>query len=61
MRLLTPAEPPLPGDGPIARISLRYPDREVGLFGWETHWLVVFLILSVALAFALKGRFGVTI
>jgi hypothetical protein len=60
-QLLYPAEAPLPADGPVARISVRYADREVGLFGWETHWLIVFLILSVGFAFAMKGRFGVTI
>lgn len=60
-QLIYPAEPPLPGDAPVTDISLRYPDREVGLFGWDSHWLVAFLILTIGLAFALKGRFGVTI
>ena len=60
-QLIYPAEPPLPADSGVAAISVIYPDREVGLLGFETHWLIVFLILSVAIAFALKDRFGVTI
>lgn len=60
-QLLYPAEAPLPGSGPVAEIALAYPDRTVGLFGFEGHWLIAFLILSIAIAFALKDRFGVTI
>lgn len=60
-QLIYPAEPPLANDSAVAEISLDYADREVGLWGWDSHWLISFLILSIALAFALKGRFGVTI
>ncbi len=60
-QLLYPAEPSLPADSSVTSISVDYPDREVGLFGFETHWLIVFFILTIVIAFALKGRFGVTI
>lgn len=59
-QLIYPAEPPLP-DGPVHRITVTYPDAEVWFFGWTTHWLVVFFILSIVFAFALRNRFGVTI
>lgn len=60
-QLLYPAEPPLPSGAAVTAIRVDYPSRDVGLFGFETHWLIVFFILSVTIAFALKGRFGVTI
>ncbi len=59
--LVYPAEPPLPADAPVEAIALDYPERSVGLGGFETHWLVVFFLLTIVIAFALKGRFGVTI
>ncbi len=59
--LLYPAEPSLPRDGAIIEIEVIYPTRAVGVLGFETDWLIVFFILTIALAFALKGRFGVTI
>jgi uncharacterized membrane protein (DUF106 family) len=59
--LLYPAEPPLPKESPVASIALAYPEDAVSLFGWEVNWLVAFLVLSVAFAFALRGRMGVTL
>ena len=62
-QVLYPAEPPLPGSGPIARIELEYPPANAGVTGWESEitWLVVFLVLSVVFAFALKKPLGVTL
>jgi len=60
-QLIYPAEAPLPAASAVHAIHIDYPDRSVGLFGFETHWLVVFFILTIVLAFALKGWFGVTI
>jgi len=59
--LLYPAEESLPKESPITSITVAYPDASVSLLGWHTHWMVVFFILSAAFAFALRGRFGVTI
>jgi len=59
-QIIYPAEAPLP-DGPIHRITVTYPDADVWFLGWNTHWLVVFFILSIVFAFALRNRFGVTI
>lgn len=55
-----PAEAPLPSDSGIHEISLAYPEADVSLFGWETHWIIAFLVLSVVFAFALRGPMGVT-
>jgi hypothetical protein len=55
-----PAETPLPADGPIETIELAYPEAEVGLLGWQTHWLIAFVLLTIVFAFALRGPLGVT-
>jgi hypothetical protein len=59
--LLYPAEDPLPKDGPITSISVGYRDASVPLLWWPLPWIVVFFILSIVFAFALKGRVGVTL
>ncbi len=59
--LIYPAEPPLPSDSPFERISIHYDDATVNLLGWNTHWMIAFFILSIAIAFLLRKPFGVTI
>ena len=63
-QILYPAEPPLPGASVISRITLDYPPANAGLFaGWEGEltWLIVFFVLSVVFALALRKPLGVTI
>lgn len=59
-QLLYPAEPPLPA-GPVESITVSYQDADVWFLGWNTHWLIVFFILSIAFAFMLRNKFGVSI
>ena len=61
-QLLYPAEPSLPRGGPVERIDVQYPTASISFFGlFDVHWLIAFLVLSIALAFALRNRFGVTL
>jgi uncharacterized membrane protein (DUF106 family) len=60
-QLLYPAEPPLPRESPVASIALSYPEESVSFFGWHLNWLVAFFLLSIAFAFALRRRLGVTL
>ena len=60
-QLLYPVEAPLPADSTVASIALAYPEREISMLGWGVHWLVAFFLLSIALAFALRNRFGVVL
>ena len=62
-QLLYPAEDPLPTSSPIRAISLAYPPGNAGLEGWESEWtwMIVFLILSIVFAFALRKPLNVTI
>jgi hypothetical protein len=55
-----PAETPVPANGPIERIEIAYPEADVNLLGWRTHWLIAFVLLTIVFAFALRGPLGVT-
>lgn len=55
-----PGERPLPL-GAVDWIEVRYPPAEVSLGGLEIHWLVWFLVISLASAWILKGRLGVAL
>jgi hypothetical protein len=59
-QLLYPAEDPIPGGLGVAAIRLDYPERDVSLLGFEMHWSIAILILSLVIALALRKRFGVT-
>ena len=58
--LLAPGAPLLDAEW-LEQIELEYPPAEISYFGISTHWLVWFLVFSMAAAFLLKGRFGVTV
>lgn len=58
-QLVYPAEAPIPRGSPVARIELAYPDGEVGLLGWDMHWLIAFFILTMVFAFVLQRPMGV--
>jgi hypothetical protein len=53
-----------PGEGriqglPVAWAEIDYPGASVPLFGVRLHWMVAFLLFSMATALLLKRRFGV--
>lgn len=45
----------------VRSLSIGYPSREIGLAGWETHWVVWFLIISLLTAYLLRGVLGVAL
>ncbi len=61
-QLQFPAEDPLP-EGPIRAITVTYPEGNAGFEGWESEWtwMILFFILSVVCAFALRKPLKVTI
>jgi hypothetical protein len=59
--ILYPREARLPDAGPIKKIELQYPETDFNLFGWKAHWLWAYFILSLLIAFPLKGPLGVEI
>lgn len=59
-RALNPGEPAI-RNAMIQKISIDYPERKLLVFGRPVHWLVVFFVLSLASAYALRGAFRVEV
>jgi hypothetical protein len=60
-QVVYPVEAALPADGLIESIAVSYPERLVSVFGWGVHWIIVFFVLTMILAFALQRPFKVSI
>lgn len=60
-QVLYPAETPIGSDSPVASISVSYPGRSIAVFGYGLHWMVVYFILSMVFAFALRRPLKVVI
>jgi len=60
-QLVYPVEAPLPAGGPVESIAVMYPERLVSVFGWGIHWIIVFFVLAMVLAFALQRPLKVSI
>jgi len=67
-QLVYPAEPPLPKASPVERIRIELPSAVVDVFGWTVRemvgvpaWMIVYFLLAVIFAFALRKPFGVQI
>ena len=56
-QFLHPGEAQLPAAGPLESIEVQYRPRSVRLAGFDLHWLVLFLLITLLGAFALKGIF----
>ncbi len=56
-----PTEPPISSGLPVQEIEVRYPTKNMSLFGWGIHWLIVYFVLSIIFGFAFKGVFKVEI
>ena len=59
-QMMYPAEPPLPDGGIVTSISVGYPSRAIRVLRWDLPWVIVYLVLSMAFAVALRKPFGVT-
>jgi hypothetical protein len=46
--LLNPGEGPIEKSSYIRKIGVGYPSREIEIFGWRSHWLWPFFVLSIA-------------
>jgi len=56
-----PGEASLPQDGPVEWVDVNYPGRSLVLLGWETHWLVLFLVFTCVLGFVGSKLLRVTL
>jgi len=50
----------LPDGGIVTSISVGYPSRAIRVLRWDLPWVIVYLVLSMAFAVALRKPFGVT-
>jgi uncharacterized membrane protein (DUF106 family) len=60
-RVLYPGEAPLAAGASVRSVEILYPAKSLAAFGLNIHWLVAYLILSIAFGFAFKGVFKVEI
>ncbi len=60
-QILYPTEAPVDGRIPIQKIEIQYPPKNMNLFGWGIHWIIVYFVLSIVFGFAFKGVFKVQI
>jgi len=56
--LLSPIESRLNTPG-VRWVDVRYESANIALLGWEMHWTLWFLLISMATAFLFKRRMGV--
>ena len=67
-QLVYPAEPPLPADSPIEAIRIELDPGAVAIGGWNLEemvgipaWMLLYFVLSIVFAFALRKPMGVEI
>jgi hypothetical protein len=60
-QLIYPVERPVPRGSTAEAIRLDYVEAEINMFGWHTHWIIAFFILTMVFAFALAKPLGVKI
>lgn len=53
--LLSPTEPRLPADAPLAAIEVNYLPYRVAVASWRMHWLIPFFVFSLLSALAFRG------
>lgn len=59
--IMNPGEKPIAKSSAVEMIEVEYPSRSIKVLGWNTHWLIVFFVVSIVAGFALKNLFGVEI
>ena len=53
--LFNPGEPPIGKNMPLKSIEVNYPVKRLDFFGWNLHWIIVYILLSIIFGFGLKG------
>lgn len=60
-QILYPAEQPARANDTIQRVEARLPTGSTPVFGWDMHWIITFLIVSIIAALIAKPIFKVRI
>jgi uncharacterized membrane protein (DUF106 family) len=60
-RMFLSAESAIPDNSPIESITINYPERTVGVAGYEMNWIWLFFILSMIAGFIFKELLGIQV
>ena len=60
-QLFSPSEPPLDNGGPIRRMQVSYPRRELLIGQSEVPWLVAAFVLIMVMSLILGRLFGIRV
>lgn len=60
-QLLYPSEAPIPDGLAMSSVRVPYPDRSLAVMGFDLHWLIVYLALTIVFVLGLRGPLGVVI
>jgi uncharacterized membrane protein (DUF106 family) len=60
-RLLTSSESAVPESSPVESIAVNYPERTIGIAGYEMNWIWLFFILSLVAGFIFKELLGIQV
>ena len=60
-QLLHPAESPVPENSTVGSVAVTYPRRDVSVFGYGIHWIVVFAGFTMVFVLALGRSFRVVL
>ena len=52
---LNPGERKIPTSSPIESILISYPSRQILIWGWDIHWIIIFFVVSLIAGYAVKG------
>ncbi len=58
---LHPGEKPLPRDGPLEALEVKYQPRRMEIGPFRAHWLVLFLVFSLLSGFLMKTVLGIEV
>lgn len=53
-QLLHPGENPVPAGASVHGITVHYRRATVSFLGWQTHWVIPFLVLTIVFGFAMQ-------
>jgi hypothetical protein len=59
--LLYPGEPPIDASSIVKSVEVRYATLPLSIFSWDLHWMLVFIVASIAFGFAFRRALGVEI
>lgn len=60
-RMFYSAEPALPEGSPVESMAVNYPERTIGIAGYEMNWIWIFFVFSMIAGFIFKELLGIQV